>query len=191
MHNFFRSTSRSFMLGSLSILALTGCAPYNTTLERITQLETQQANTRQQLDEMKGVANLALNEAQAGEKRNTGKVIESLTLTNDRYLFPFNTLDLEKADTTLLDQLAERLKSRGRDYHLIIQGHTEDVGSAEHNYLLGEARANAVRRYLHTNQGIPLQHMSAISYGATKPLSSANANMTIQSNRRLVIEVTE
>jgi outer membrane protein OmpA-like peptidoglycan-associated protein len=193
----FRTSPLRLALSILPLLAAGGCAPYNTTLERITQLETRQtqqeqllAGTRQDLEAVKSTAGMALAEAQASEKRNLGRVVETITLSNDRYLFPFNTLELEKADTTLLDELGGRLKTRGRDYQLIIQGHTEDIGSAEHNYLLGEGRANAVRRYLHVRHGIPLQRMSAVSYGATEPLVK-DPTVDGKANRRVILQVTE
>lgn len=185
-----RMSPLKLALGAAALSTLAGCAPYNTTLERIDQIETRQAQQDQRLDDVRNLANKALAEAQAAEKRNQGKVVETVTLTNDRYLFPFNTLDLEKADAALLDQLASRLKARGKDFHLIIQGHTEQIGNEEHNYLLGEGRANAVRRYLFVNHGIPLQRMSAVSYGASQPLVK-DPTLDGKANRRVVIQVTE
>jgi outer membrane protein OmpA-like peptidoglycan-associated protein len=133
------------------------------------------------------VARQALDEAKASEKRIEGKVIETVTLTNDNYVFPLNSVELDGPDRVLLDKLAERLKTFDR-YHLVIQGHTSDIGYDERNYLLGEARANAVRRYLNVNDGIPLRRMSTISFGAAST-DAAKTGGEGKNNRRIVILV--
>jgi peptidoglycan-associated lipoprotein len=114
------------------------------------------------------LARQALDQASASSKRIEGEVIHSVTLTHDHVMYPLNSAELSARDTILLDELVNRLRNLGHDYQLEIQGHTDDSGNAEYNYLLGEARANTVRRYLHA-QGVPLQRMSVISFGAMAP----------------------
>jgi outer membrane protein OmpA-like peptidoglycan-associated protein len=53
---------------------------------------------------------------------------------------------------------------------------------------LGEARAQAVRRFLY-QQGVPLNRMSAISYGDTTPASPDKTRQGRAQNRRVVVVV--
>lgn len=122
-----------------------------------------------QLGQASALARQALEQASASSKRIEGEVIHSVTLTHDQVMYPLNSAELSARDTILLDELVNRLRSLGHDYHLEIQGHTDDSGNAEYNHLLGEARANTVRRYLHAQGGVPLQRMSVISFGAMVP----------------------
>lgn len=134
---------------------------------------------------------LAGTEAQAsrGEARIEGTLVESVTLTGDKYMYPLNAVELDQPDCAQLDQLATRLKALGHPYYLEIQGHTDDSGHGEYNYLLGEARANAVRRYLHTAGGVPLHRMAVISYGAHQILPGSERGNPEKSSRRVVILV--
>lgn len=121
--------------------------------------------------------------------RINGTLLETLTLTGDQYLYPLNAVELDGKDGAQLDQLAARLKSLDHPYFLEIQGHTGDSGNGEYNYLLGEARAKAVSRYLHNQGGIPLHNMSAISYGAAKPVAAGPKADNAKGGRRVVVLV--
>lgn len=54
---------------------------------------------------------------------------------------------------------------------LVIEGHTDSVGSERSNQLLSERRANTVRDYLIPN-GIDADKLTAIGYGESKPIDS-------------------
>ena len=68
-----------------------------------------------------------------------------------------------------LDNLAARLKSDNRNVFLEIEGHTDSSGPEGYNLVLGQRRAEAVRRYLNGNHSIPLHRMSVITYGESRP----------------------
>ena len=72
--------------------------------------------------------------------------------------------------------------------YLEIQGHTDATGADAYNYNLGEARAEAVRRYL-SKQGIALNRMSTISYGKDEPVDSNKTKDGRAKNRRVVVIV--
>ena len=72
--------------------------------------------------------------------------------------------------------------------YLEIQGHTDATGSDAYNLKLGEARAEAVRRYLN-KQGVALNRMSTISYGKSEPVESNKTKEGRAKNRRVVVIV--
>jgi OOP family OmpA-OmpF porin len=67
----------------------------------------------------------------------------------------------------------------------VIEGHTDNVASAEYNKTLSQARANSVRQYLIDKFGIKASRLSAIGYGLTKPIASNDTEEGKQKNRRV------
>lgn len=145
--------------------------------ERVTQSELR-------LDELSTQVREALAAASQDYIRQHGKVVSSTLLTEDKTLYPINSPELGSGDRAKLDALVTQLKGREDDYHIDIQGHTDNFSTDDYNYLLGKARAEVVKRYMHERGGIPLSRMSVISYGATNPVTA-----TGQGNRRIVVNV--
>lgn len=74
------------------------------------------------------------------------------------------------------------------DYNLRLSGHTDDVGTDEHNMTLSQARVDAVKNYL-VNKGIPVNRMEATGYGESKPISSNKTAVGRAKNRRVEMEL--
>ena len=70
-----------------------------------------------------------------------------------------------------------------------IEGHTDSTGDKVTNQRLGEARAEAVKRYLYEAHQVPLHKMNVISYGAEKPVSPNTTREGRAQNRRVVIRI--
>ena len=64
-----------------------------------------------------------------------------------------------------------------------IEGHTDNIGSAEMNQALSESRAKEVYKYL-TNNGIDINRMKYNGYGLSKPVSSNDNAEGRAQNRR-------
>ena len=88
-----------------------------------------------------------------------------------------------------IDQLVQRLKTGGQNVYIEIEGHTDNVGSAEMNEKLGLERAEAAKRYLYEQHQVPLHKMNVISFGETKPVAPNNTRDGRAQNRRVVIRV--
>ena len=67
----------------------------------------------------------------------------------------------------------------------VIEGHTDNVDTAEYNQKLSDERANSVRQYLINNFGIKASRLTAVGYGLTKPIASNNTEEGRQKNRRV------
>lgn len=113
-----------------------------------------------------------------------GKEAFTVTLTEDKVLYPQNDPNLDARDAAKLDELADKVVKLDQEYHLDIQGHTANTSTDDNNYSLGKARAEVAKRYLYEKKGISISRMSTISYGANKPLSPAGGG-----NRRIFIRV--
>ena len=165
------------------------------TEKRINDVESQVEATQTkvkthdtQIAELDKATRQALERAQEAGKLAEGKFVYSLVLSDDAAKFPVNKYELSDEAKQALNAFAERLKSENRNVYLEIQGHTDSTGSQDYNVKLGAERAEAVRRYLN-KQGVALNRMSTISYGAAEPVESNKTKEGRSKNRRVVVIV--
>lgn len=151
-----------------------------------TQTKVKQHETK--LTELDNATRQALERAQQAGKLAEGKFVYSLVLSDDAAKFPVNQHELSTEAQDQLNAFAERLKAENKNVYLEIQGHTDGTGSDAYNLKLGEARAEAVRRYLN-KQGVALNRMSTISYGKSEPVESNKTRDGRSKNRRVVVIV--
>jgi outer membrane protein OmpA-like peptidoglycan-associated protein len=131
----------------------------------------------------------ALERALAAGKLAEGKLLYEVALTDDKVRFAFDKADLGEEGTAALTEFANRLKTENRGVYVEIQGHTDSVGSEDYNYDLGLERAEAVRRFLSIEGGLPLHRMEVISYGESAPVADNGTREGRAQNRRVVLVV--
>lgn len=88
----------------------------------------------------------------------------------------------------VLNAVANILKSHPEITQLTVEGHTDNQGTVEHNIKLSKARADAVVRYLVTQQGVRTP-MLAPGYGAASPLCMETTDACRAMNRRVEFRV--
>lgn len=74
------------------------------------------------------------------------------------------------------------------DAPVVIEGHTDGVGSVQANQVLSENRASAVRQWLAGN-GIAASRLSTKGFGATVPVAPNDTPEGRQQNRSVEIRV--
>ena len=102
-------------------------------------------------------------------------------------LFDTGRFELKPAATSTLEALAALL-AKHLTSSLIIEGHTDSVGSAQSNQLLSENRASAVRQWLIAH-GIPASRITTKGFGATTPVATNETADGRQKNRRVEVRV--
>ncbi len=143
------------------------------------------------ISEAKGSAQQAMSKAQEAEKAAKGKIIYTVTLSNDKVTFPVNRAEVSDDAKQVIDEAIAQLKAENKGVYFEIEGHTDATGPEEYNQKLGEDRAMAVRNYLHGNHGIALNRIEVISYGESKPVLDNKTRDNRAQNRRVVIKVLE
>lgn len=98
----------------------------------------------------------------------------------------FRTGSYELLDTSFasLNEVANVLKANP-SLHLLIEGHTDNVGTAQKNQLLSENRAQAVMEYLIEKNGISKDRLTIKGYGFSKPVASNATSEGRALNRRV------
>ena len=161
------------------------------TQERVKRSEVRIDETQAGVAEAKGSAQQAMSKAVDAEKAAKGKLIYTVTLSNDKVTFPISRSEVSDDAKKLIDEAIGPFKAENRGVFFEIEGHTDATGPDEFNQKLGEDRATAVRNYLHDQHGIALNRMQVISYGKTKPVADNKTKDGRAQNRRVVIKVLE
>jgi chemotaxis protein MotB len=119
---------------------------------------------------------------------------------NESLVFEFNSYALKKDAKPLLDALARALGNvladadvRANIDTILIQGHTDDRGTASFNWDLSAKRATAVLDYLFdANKTLAASYGSyfaASAYSKFRPINAAATESAYQQNRRIEISV--
>lgn len=123
--------------------------------------------------------------------------IEALTLynaSNDIVIrlrglsFTSGNWELEESQSPLLAKVAQALQLYEKQ-QVIIEGHTDNTGSANTNRQLSEKRALAVMDYLRQSTGRSASDFRAIGYGAEKPVANNQTAKGRADNRRIDIVI--
>jgi len=96
--------------------------------------------------------------------------------------FDFDKYNIRPGDAKILDANAAWLKSNSGNL-VLIEGHTDERGTAEYNLALGERRAKATMNYL-VAQGVQASRITIISYGKERPLCTEHTEECWALNRR-------
>jgi len=165
------------------------------TQQRVQQNEVQIAtvdkSAQSGISEAKGSAQAAMTKAQEAEKAAKGKLIYTVTLSNDKVRFPVNKAETSDEAKAMIDEAVGPLVKENRGVWFEIEGHTDSTGDAAYNFKLGEARATAVRDYIARTHAVALNRLNVISYGEEKPVVDNKTREDRAQNRRVVIRILE
>jgi len=207
-------TRKSFLgmtvVTALTLLLAGGCATKKYVADGMTSQDTKIADIESQVEknqrdlqatgmEVDDAAKAAREAKRASDKAGTradeayrlaeGKLLYKVVLSDRADHFAFESDVLADEAKPKLDALAERLKKENVGVYLEIEGHTDSSGPEQYNMQLGLRRAEAVRRYLNSEHGIPLHLMSVISYGESRPVADNGTREGRAANRRVEIRV--
>ena len=96
--------------------------------------------------------------------------------------FDLNEYTVQTKYQKTLSAHASYLKANAKQ-KVIIQGNTDERGTAEYNLALGQRRSDAVRKSLNL-MGVSDNQMEAVSFGKEKPKSEGDNEAAWAENRR-------
>jgi outer membrane protein OmpA-like peptidoglycan-associated protein len=99
--------------------------------------------------------------------------------------FDTGSANIKPGFYTTMDKLADVVVRYGKTT-LTIVGHTDNVGTSEHNQKLSEERALSVAHYFESKNVNPLR-LATWGKGETDPVASNNSEAGRQANRRVEI----
>jgi peptidoglycan-associated lipoprotein len=106
------------------------------------------------------------------------------TNVGDRVLFDFNKATLRPDAMGTLDKQAAWF-AKYRQNRAQIAGNTDERGTEEYNFVLGQRRANAARDYL-VSKGMAADRITTISYGKDRPVAAGSDEASWAQNRNAI-----
>ncbi len=97
--------------------------------------------------------------------------------------FTFDSATITSSARPQLDALAEGIKMLPPTQKVVIEGHTDAVGTEAYNMQLSQRRAAAVKSYLVSVHGIAPDRLEDVGYGLKRPI--AGADPLAPENRRV------
>src|SRR6185437_1998126 len=101
-------------------------------------------------------------------------------------LFDYDKATIRPDATTKLQgdvTVVKGILSNYPSQKLIVEGDTDERGSAEYNLALGDRRAHAAQEFL-VSMGIPQNQLTVVSYGKERPVCEEHDESCWQKNRR-------
>ena len=95
--------------------------------------------------------------------------------------FDYDSAKIKPSEFHKIEAVANGLK--GNSKSLVIEGHTDERGTAEYYRALGERRAQAAREEL-IHLGIAASRITTISYGKERPVEASHDDTAWSRNRR-------
>jgi len=103
--------------------------------------------------------------------------------------FASGSANLGKSNEALLKKLEKAIAIYPRSM-LVIEGHTDSRGSDGINKRLSEQRAQAVANHIITEMRIPAHRLTAVGFGAAKPIANNETAKGRAQNRRIDLLIT-
>jgi outer membrane protein OmpA-like peptidoglycan-associated protein len=119
---------------------------------------------------------------------NARETDRGLVVTLGDLLFETGKSDLKGGAASNLNKLATFLNEYP-DRSVLIEGHTDDVGSEESNFNLSQRRANSVKSYL-VGEGVPSTRLSTSGLGEGSPVAGNDTSTGRQQNRRVEVIIS-
>jgi outer membrane protein OmpA-like peptidoglycan-associated protein len=129
------------------------------------------------------------------ELQSDTSIIEITRLKHDssivlnQIFFEFDESILLPESYNELDRLFEQLQFH-RDLAIVIEGHTDNLGTFEYNIKLSLDRAQAVANHL-LERGLAAERLKYEGFGYTRPLSDNRTEDGRQMNRRVAFRITD
>jgi outer membrane protein OmpA-like peptidoglycan-associated protein len=123
--------------------------------------------------------------------RDEGRVLRvgpDVVLRLQGLVFAPGAATLPEAAAPLLDKVVRALAAFP-GARIVVEGHTDAQGRAEANQLLSQQRAEAVRAWLVERAALAPALVTAVGYGAARPVAAETDEMGRAANRRIEIVI--
>ena len=117
-------------------------------------------------------------------------------LRAEKIKFMYEDVSFKKGRYSLSPEAQETLKRKAAwlmknpELTVLVEGHTDEKGSKERNFALGDLRAGAVKSFL-IRQGIESPRLIAVSFGNERLIDTSQTEKGQEKNRRVHFVVEE
>lgn len=114
---------------------------------------------------------------------------DGVSMILENVYFGFNEYVLDERSETELNQIYKYLNDNP-NLTVLIEGHTDNIGTEDYNQELSTKRAGSVYNYL-LDKGIQADRLSSRGFGSSQPIESNDTEEGQQRNRRIEFRVTK
>jgi len=147
---------------------------------RATDMETEIEQLKALSRELSEKTDMAINQAKGFESYQV--------VWQGEVNFDFDSYDITPVAEQTIMEAGQKMESSPKSLVELV-GHTDYIGTNKYNLLLGERRAESVKRYLADRFGVSLYRMFTLSYGKEKPLELPDQANATHKNRRVKIVI--
>lgn len=144
-------------------------------------------NARQAADQAQQLATTASTRADALANQ-VANLDNYRSVTDATVHFGFDKATLTPKAKNALDQLAQQF-GNVKNYLIVVDGNTDQIGSAEYNYELSRRRADAVVNYLASKYNVPAHKFYLIGLGKDKLADEGKSAKSRAENRRVDVRL--
>jgi len=126
--------------------------------------------------------------ATSPDKAEIAARLQAVQARHGRIVFDLGRAKLDPASGRALREVAAIL-SDAPEVNVIVEGHTDNTGSAGWNVSMSQARAEAVVRWLVERGGIDARRLSAKGWGSAQPIADNSTEAGQAANRRVEFAV--
>lgn len=132
--------------------------------------------------------------ALAGLKENNGcpavkeEVKKKIDKAAKDVFFDFGSSKIKAESYKVLDEVVKILND-DKDLKLAIEGHTDNVGTAERNKIRSQERSDAIKAYL-VSKNIDVNRLTATGFGFDNPIADNNTPAGRAKNRRVEMKLS-
>jgi adhesin transport system outer membrane protein len=105
-------------------------------------------------------------------------------------LFELNSSVISGAFDDEIARIAETMRENP-GVQAVVEGHTDNTGTADYNMWLSERRANSVKTMLVEKHGVPESQLKAVGYGQTQPRADNATREGREQNRRVEMYIRD
>jgi outer membrane protein OmpA-like peptidoglycan-associated protein len=99
-------------------------------------------------------------------------------------MFDFDHTSIRPDSVPVLNEVVRVIKEQEGDFVVILEGHTDSIGTESYNQQLSERRAEVVRDYL-VDHGVAAEKIRSVGYGETRPTADNSTPEGRALNRRV------
>jgi OOP family OmpA-OmpF porin len=115
-------------------------------------------------------------------------VVKEVIIIPQQVFFDFDSSVIKPEFAVVLEEEATKILRQKEHKGIIIEGHTDSIGTSEYNQLLSERRANAIKEFL-VSKGISDSILTAKGVGEEKPIEDNTFKEGRAQNRRVEFHV--
>ena len=98
--------------------------------------------------------------------------------------FDFDKAGVRPDAQPILDEAVRVVKEQDGEFNVVLEGHTDNIGTVSYNQMLSEERAENVRQYF-INHGVPADKIRSVGFGETQPVADNSTPEGRARNRRV------